>query len=613
MSSKRCSEPDQHVPPSQPLLHTFKQPSAAFFARLRVSVNSTSVARIVLIVAVLVLVAAVLLPPLVFQEELLTHRDWLERYKKLTVQAISSRSQTVFSAFTSKNYTEQWSLPPHIQSTYKIRRDSPNVEQLTPSHWTRPYVFLHYARPYPKNRSQTELFIYATGVTMGAFDRGFVVDGCLVGSDVYPSETYKGDVFSCIVPRKLVKGEFISLVLPRNEYVDEQLQNTVQIQENINVTLHQGDLVPLSEDARIHLDSSNLNENDYQSLMYVNSHQKFEQLGDDRDPEATDSEPRYEICLATQIKPFTNYLNDWIAYYKRIGVDMVYIVDNGAEQDLSQLYKHHDDVQVLYWPWRRSQTQALSYMLIAARPRCEWILMADVDEYAMLGIGKHHQHADKQVLRRYLRRRLDSNYKQFMFWFLVMANSGYVETPDGAMPEVYIHKFGRQITNGKSVAYTDHWWKNSGIHRFGGLPALQSPVNRNSSNIYEPVEEDDQPIMVHYHHRSFEDHLTKEKYGSASTTDGKGDPVTAISIPQKAPNWVIKVDPKLKYTYFRDIYRAIMKKPFEFKQTLVKRSMGRRCVAQRRSSGKERNLIIEEEHCDAPSETSSSSFGSWLP
>ncbi|CAN8068318.1 unnamed protein product [Agarophyton chilense] len=226
---------------------------------------------------------------------------------------MSSRSQSLFSAVTSRQRSVNRLLPPHIGAMYKLHRNIPNLEQLTPTHWTRPYVLLHYARPFPKTRWPTKLFIYASWVTMGSFDRGFVVYGCLVGNDVHPWKTYKGDVFSCNVPREIVNGEFISLVLPYNNYVDEQSQSTVQIHDSINVTLLHGDIIPLSDDIRLHFQDSDLKHNKSPSLMCIKLHQKFEALGDVRDPEAADSQPRYEVCLATQFKPFTNYIHGWIS------------------------------------------------------------------------------------------------------------------------------------------------------------------------------------------------------------------------------------------------------------------------------------------------------------
>lgn len=510
----------------------------------------------------------------------------------------ADKSTTRDNLQTSSNQTAHWSTPPHINSTYTITRHTPGVDYLLEHEWTRPAILLHYARPHPNNRTQVELFVYATGINMGSFDRGFEVSGCLVGDDVYQATTLKGDVFSCRVYRPIEKGERISLVLPHNQSIDQQLNGSVEIRTGLNVSLQQGDLIALSKHARIHLDGFEADADHFQQFMFVNSTQKFEALHDDRHPNADDSHPRYEICLTTQIKPFTKYLDDWIAYYIRIGVDMVYIIDNDAEENLSDTFKHRKEVQVLYWPWRRSQTQALSYMLVAARPRCEWLIQADVDEFVMLGIGKNHELAGKQVLRRYLRRRVDHRHKQFMFWFLVMGGSGHVQTPDLPMPEAYFHRSARQPKNGKSVAFTDHWWRYSGVHSYGGVPAARAPVDRNSSNLFYPVDEEDQPIMVHYQTRAYEDMIIKENYGSGSTTDNKINRKKAVEMPSVVPNWVTNVNDDLEYTHFRDIYRSIMKEPFELKQTLVRSDNGKRCVAKQVGYDDEHGSLVEDEQCD---------------
>jgi hypothetical protein len=38
-------------------------------------------------------------------------------------------------------------------------------------------------------------------------------------------------------------------------------------------------------------------------------------------------------------------------------------------------------VEVIPWPWRRSQNQAYSHALAFARSRCHWIFLADVDYF----------------------------------------------------------------------------------------------------------------------------------------------------------------------------------------------------------------------------------------
>ncbi|PXF42124.1 Glycosyltransferase family 92 protein [Gracilariopsis chorda] len=626
------------------------------FARLGISSTSVCFPRLVFLVLVVLLVTAVLAPPVVFRQEILSQQSWFHHYKDLATQAFTASNQTHSHATTPApdqplpdpvnaeehatrpsseqqqqrnapdhippilehdiyaeqaeksttdrdqqalyNETRHWPSPPHINATYRITRNTPGVDLLLQRDWTRPNILLHYARPHPKNRTQVELFVYATGINMGSFDRGFEVVGCLVGDDVYSAATLKGDVFTCRVHRAIEKGERISLVLPHNHSIDQQLKESVEIRSGLNVSLQEGDLIALSKQARFHIDGIEANAEDLHDFLFVNSTEKFEALGDDRDPNADDSEPRYEICLTTQIKPFTKYLDDWIAYYTRIGVDMVYIIDNDAEENLGETFKHRKEVQVLYWPWRRSQTQALSYMLVAARPRCEWLIQADVDEFAMLGIGKNHELAGKQVLRRYLRRRVDHKHKQFMFWFLVMGGSGHVETPDVPMPEAYVHRSASQPKNGKSAAFTDHWWRYSGVHSYGGVPAARAPVDHNSSNLFYPVEEEDQPIMIHYHSRAYEDMIIKENYGSGSTTDNKLNRKKTVEMPSAVPNWVTHVNDDLQYTHFRDIYKSIMKEPFALKQSLVKNVNGKRCVARQVDLDERLGSQVEDEQCD---------------
>ncbi|CAN8064288.1 unnamed protein product [Agarophyton chilense] len=566
---------------SHPLSNSKRRPNG--FAHLRKGIRKLFVSRNVVLFGAFVLAVAVLVPSFVFPNEFETRTRWLLNRERSTV-VLSMRSGA------SEHSPTNWSLPPRIHTIYKMSRDNPEVQHIRTRDWTRPHIFLHYARPHPLDRTTAELFIFANGVTLGDFNRNINVVGCLVGQDVYPAEMLKGDVFSCQVPLPIQAGSLISLVLPHSDEIRHQVQKGVKLAPHLDASIKENDLVPLSNGTRLHFDRV------HDSLMYVSSEQRYEALADDWDPDADDSPPRYEVCLGTQIKPFTNYLDDWIAYYTRIGVDMVFVADNDAPVDLSKKYEGRDDVQVLYWPWRRSQVQGLTYITIAARPRCEWIMIADVDELPMLGIGENRQLAGKHVLRRYLRRHLSSEYKQFHFPFLVMGNSGLVRTPPGPMPEVYVHMADNHPQNGKSVARTDHWWRFTSLHMFGGIPTAVAPVDWNATRKYYPVDEDDQPITVHFHHRAFEDMIVKQKYGSA-TTDGAPGPNQDLELPAEIPAWVTKIDDSKQYYYFRDIYRAIMKHPFELKQTLVRKSEGKRCMASLYTVGERRGMIEEGYGC----------------
>eukprot|EP00178_Gracilaria_changii_P010848 TRINITY_DN3140_c0_g1_i1.p1 TRINITY_DN3140_c0_g1~~TRINITY_DN3140_c0_g1_i1.p1 ORF type:complete len:591 (-),score=64.58 TRINITY_DN3140_c0_g1_i1:312-2084(-) len=542
------------------------------------------VTRTVLLFGAFIVVAVVLVPPFAFPDDLASRFSW-------PLNRGTSDIALHMGPDASGPPATNWSLPPPIHNIYKMTRDSPEVPHILERDWTRPHIFLHYARPHPLDRTTAELFIFASGVTLGDFKRDINVVGCLVGQHVYPAEWIRSDVFSCQVPLPIQGGSLISVVIPHSDKLRSQVQHTVKLAPHLNASIHEQDLIPVPSGTHLHLDRS------YESLLYVSSEERFEALHDDWDPDADDSRPRFEVCAGTQIKPFTQYLDDWIAYYTRIGVDMVFVVDNDAPVDLSKKYKGRHDVQVLYWPWRRSQVEGLTFITLAARPRCEWILIADVDEMPMLGMGKNNELAGKQPLSGYLRRQLNSEYKQFQFPYLVMGSSGLVRTPPDPLPEVYVHMADHHdAQNGKSVARTDHWWRYTNLHMFGGIPSAIAPTDWNVSRNYYPVQQDDQAITVHFHHRAFEDMILKQRYGSANT-DGQAGPRPDLELPAEIPDWVTKIDDSKKYTYFRDIYRAVMSQPFEFKYTLVRKSHGKRCMARLHTFGERRGMIEEEYGC----------------
>lgn len=92
-----------------------------------------------------------------------------------------------------------------------------------------------------------------------------------------------------------------------------------------------------------------------------------------------DSGPRYFMCAATQVKNMAKYLPDWAQYHRRIGVDKMYIYDNNSTDGMAALGRALDGVEVIPWPWRRSQRQAYTHARLIGRRRCRWMLFMDLD------------------------------------------------------------------------------------------------------------------------------------------------------------------------------------------------------------------------------------------
>jgi hypothetical protein len=93
---------------------------------------------------------------------------------------------------------------------------------------------------------------------------------------------------------------------------------------------------------------------------------------------------RYGTCMVTQMRDMAYMVDEWVDYHRHIGIDHFYIYDNNSTDHLAALYGHgHDDIEVIPWPWRRSQNQAYSHALAFARSRCHWIFFADVDYFLL--------------------------------------------------------------------------------------------------------------------------------------------------------------------------------------------------------------------------------------
>jgi hypothetical protein len=89
--------------------------------------------------------------------------------------------------------------------------------------------------------------------------------------------------------------------------------------------------------------------------------------------------PRYFLCVMAIVRNVARFIPDWVRYHRRVGVDRFFVFDNNST-DLHAL-PPLPDVELIPWPWKRSQRQAYSYAAALAEPRCAWLAAIDVDEY----------------------------------------------------------------------------------------------------------------------------------------------------------------------------------------------------------------------------------------
>lgn len=77
---------------------------------------------------------------------------------------------------------------------------------------------------------------------------------------------------------------------------------------------------------------------------------------------------------------YSHLLRVWVDYHRRGGVDKVNIIDNNSPTDFEQLFAGREEIEVLYWPFRKSQVQLFSFLMHMCASRCKWMLLLDADE-----------------------------------------------------------------------------------------------------------------------------------------------------------------------------------------------------------------------------------------
>lgn len=144
----------------------------------------------------------------------------------------------------------------------------------------------------------------------------------------------------------------------------------------------------------------------------------------------------WEVCGMYQDKNSEiEEVLDWVEYHRRVGVDRFFIYDNYEKDDvLGRGLRRRDDVEVVFWPWRKSQEIAQNHFLVVAKTRCKWVLMCDVDEYVLV---RPHGKSLKTVLDFVERKK---KYGGISMASLTMSSSGHVHRPNGSVPEVYLHR-----------------------------------------------------------------------------------------------------------------------------------------------------------------------------
>lgn len=454
--------------------------------------------------------------------------------------------------------SERTVLPPTLT---KILRDVPPVVYPAPEiplEWKRPLTLTVHAT---ESNGTVEMTLFTTGVDIAELGRSFKSVGCLIGDYAVPAARLQPAMVTCTIRRDLlVEGMPVTVVVQNDEVLRDALQADTQTLGGETFSFQAGDVVPLAETSK-----------DLEEFGEVASIRTLVKWHDGHVDEPTGV--RHELCLMTAMRQYPYLLKDWIAFYRRMGVDKFYIYENWATEDLNKLVGD-DFVEVVRWPWVRSQMQSNNHFLLASKARCKYTAYFDADEFAMIG-GP----IEKNMLKKYIRLRSAESYTEVVFHFLMMLNEGYVRRPRGALPSLYTRREKSQAVKlGKPVIDNDVKWDFHKIHLVARGKESTGETYWNTTMELEPTSIRHNAMLVHYTKRSWEEFVVKNKVGGASVMT-KGRPHILLDIDEPDEEYM-SLEKSVKFVRFKDRWEKTMRLADDGRMTLTRSMDGFDCRRQ---------------------------------
>ncbi|KAH0461908.1 hypothetical protein IEQ34_009483 [Dendrobium chrysotoxum] len=92
------------------------------------------------------------------------------------------------------------------------------------------------------------------------------------------------------------------------------------------------------------------------------------------------------MCVCTMLRNQARFLQEWIIYHSRIGVERWFIYDNNSDDDLEQVVQGlftqwRIMISLHEWPWLKTQEAGFAHCALRARESCKWVGFIDVDEF----------------------------------------------------------------------------------------------------------------------------------------------------------------------------------------------------------------------------------------
>ncbi len=229
-------------------------------------------------------------------------------------------------------------------------------------------------------------------------------------------------------------------------------------------------------------------------------------------------EPGLRLAIVCIVKNEADYLEEWLCFHFALGVDHVFLYDNGSTDgtfELLEPYANHGLVTIVNWPLPGGQLGAYNHALRFFGPSVAWLAFVDVDEF----IVPIHDDDIPSILARYPEA-ADLRMPRAEFGF-----SGHRTQPQGLVIEAYTdiaNTDGRDPAKGPRVKTALQPSGISSVDIHSATVAERLPQRTDGSSVEAPRESVmptelmDVVQVNHYYTRSWEEFEAKRFRGSAA-------------------------------------------------------------------------------------------------
>ena len=229
-------------------------------------------------------------------------------------------------------------------------------------------------------------------------------------------------------------------------------------------------------------------------------------------------EPGLRLAIVCIVKNEADYLEEWLCFHFALGVDHVFLYDNGSTDgtfELLEPYANHGLVTIVNWPLPGGQLGAYNHALRFFGPSVDWLAFVDVDEF----IVPVKDDDIPSILARYPEA-ADLRMPRAEFGF-----SSHREQPAGLVIEAYTdiaNTDGRDPAKGPRVKTALQPSGISSVDIHSATVADRLPSRSDGSSVDAPREtvmptELMEVVQVnHYYTRSWQEFEAKRFRGSAA-------------------------------------------------------------------------------------------------